>query len=56
MELNYDIYNKEILAIILALQEWRAWLEGLQIVEPFQVYSDYQALKYFMTTKKLSAR
>ena len=54
-ELNYDIHDKEILAIILALGEWRAELEGLQETL-FLVYSDHQALQYFMTTKKLSAR
>src|SRR5579862_7667212 len=54
-ELNYDIHDKEMLAIILSLEEWRAELEGLQHT-PFTVYSDHRALKYFMTTKKLSAR
>jgi len=44
-----------MLAIILALEEWRAKLEGLQL-EPFFIYSDYRALKYFITTKKLFAR
>jgi hypothetical protein len=29
-ELNYDIHDKEMLAIILSLGEWRAELEGLQ--------------------------
>ena len=28
-ELNYDIHDKEMLAVIRALQEWRAELEGL---------------------------
>jgi hypothetical protein len=28
-ELNYDIYDKEMLAIIRSLEEWRAELEGL---------------------------
>jgi RNase H-like domain found in reverse transcriptase/Reverse transcriptase (RNA-dependent DNA polymerase) len=28
-QLNYDIHDKEMLAIILALEEWRAKLEGL---------------------------
>ena len=55
-ECNYPIYNKELLAIIKAFKEWRAYLEGLQREEPFLVYSDYQALEYFITTKKLSAR
>jgi hypothetical protein len=53
-ELNYDIHDKEMLAVIRALEEWRAELEGLQT--PFQVYSDHRALEYFMTTKKLSPR
>ena len=55
-ELNYDIHDKEMLAIIRALEEWRAELEGLQATKPFLVYSDHRALEYFMTTKKLSAR
>ena len=44
-----------MLAIILAFEEWRAKLEGLQF-DPFLVYSDYRALEYFITTKKLFAR
>ena len=27
-ELNYDIHNKELLAIIKACQEWRVYLKG----------------------------
>jgi transposase InsO family protein len=54
-ELNYDIHDKEMLAIILSLGEWRAELEGLQHI-PFLIYSDHRSLEYFMTTKKLSAR
>jgi hypothetical protein len=26
LELNYDIYNKELLGIVTALKEWRAFL------------------------------
>ena len=26
VELNYDIYNKELLGIIVALKEWRVFL------------------------------
>jgi transposase InsO family protein len=55
-ELNYDIHDKEMLAVVLALTEWRAWLEGLQTDEPFLLYSDHRALECFMTTKKLSGR
>jgi hypothetical protein len=27
-ELNYDIYDKELLAIVAAFQEWRVYLKG----------------------------
>jgi len=43
-----------MLAIILALEEWRVELEGLLMA--FFVYLDYRALKYFITTKKLFAQ
>lgn len=55
-ERNYDIHDKEMLAIVRALEEWRAELEGLQLSERFDVLTDHQALQYFMTTKKLNAR
>jgi hypothetical protein len=55
-ELNYDIHDKEMLAIIRSLVGWRAELEGLQAREPIKIYSDHRALEYFMTTKQLSAR
>ena len=45
-----------MLAIILAFEQWQAKLEGIQTNDPFSVYSDYKALEYFITTKKLSAR
>jgi cellobiose-specific phosphotransferase system component IIA len=53
-EYNYLIYNKELLAIMRAFKEYRAELEGL--ANPTQVYSNYKALKYFITTKNLSTR
>ena len=28
LELNYDIYDKELLAVVEALREWRVYLEG----------------------------
>lgn len=27
-EANYDVGNRELLPVVLALQEWRRWLEG----------------------------
>ena len=55
-QLNYDIHDKEMLAIILAFKQQQARLEGIQINNPFSVYSNYKALEYFITTKKLFAR
>lgn len=53
-ENNYAIHDKELLAIIRAFETWRAELEGNS--KPTLVYSDHEALEYFMTTKKLSGR
>ena len=49
-ECNYEIYDKELLAVILAFQEWRAELEGspLQI----RVLSDHKNLEHFMSSKQ----
>ncbi|KAL3708702.1 hypothetical protein TMatcc_006686 [Talaromyces marneffei ATCC 18224] len=55
-EFNYDIHDKEMLAIVDALKEWRAELIGLQREERFEILSDHLALQYFMTTKKLTSR
>lgn len=55
-ECNYEIHDKEILVIIRALQEWHAELEGLQLRERFDIYTNHRALENFMTTKKLNAR
>jgi RNase H-like domain found in reverse transcriptase len=53
-KLNYPIYNKEMLAIVLSFQHWRVHLQGT--LEAIQVVLDHKALEYFMTTKALSAR
>uniref|UniRef100_A0A4W5L815 Gypsy retrotransposon integrase-like protein 1 n=1 Tax=Hucho hucho TaxID=62062 RepID=A0A4W5L815_9TELE len=37
-ERNYDIGNRELLAVKLALEEWRHWLEGSGV--PFIVWTD----------------
>ncbi|KAG5735420.1 hypothetical protein E4T56_gene12784 [Termitomyces sp. T112] len=51
-ELNYNIYNKELLAIVEAFRQWRAYLEGSP--HRIQVYSNHNNLQYFTTTKQLS--
>jgi transposase InsO family protein len=55
-EKNYEIHDKEMLAVVRALEEWRPELEGLQRQDRFDIFTDHKALEYFMTTKKLNAR
>ena len=54
VERNYDIHDKEILAIIWALEEWRQFLEGAK--HQFEIWTDHKNLEYFMTAKKLNWR
>ncbi|KAK3528035.1 hypothetical protein QTP86_015842, partial [Hemibagrus guttatus] len=53
-ERNYDISNRELLAVKLALEEWRHWLEGAN--HPFLVLTDHKNLEYLRATKKLNPR
>ena len=53
-ECNYEIYDKELMAIIRAFEEWRPELEGAK--HPIQVLSDHRNLEYFMSTKLLNRR
>ncbi len=53
-ERNYDIGNRELLAIKLALEEWRHWLEGAQ--QPFMVLTDHKNLEYLRDAKRLNPR
>ena len=55
LEVNYKIHDKELLAIIKALEEQRAELEGLQRSDRFSIYTDYKALEYFIIMKKLNS-
>jgi len=52
MERNYEIHNKEMLAIIRALEEWRHFLEGA--THPVEIWTDHKNLEYFMMAKKLN--
>ncbi|KAJ3518444.1 hypothetical protein NM688_g9438 [Phlebia brevispora] len=53
-ERNYEIYDKELLAIIRALEEYRHYLEGHP--ETFEIWSDHQNLTYFKSAQKLTRR
>src|SRR3979490_450104 len=48
-ELNYDVHDKELLAIFEAFKCWRHYLEGS--AEPIDVVTDHKNLEYFCTTK-----
>ena len=53
-ELNYEIHDKELLAVVTSIKVWRHYLEGLS--DPFTILSDHQALEYFRTSKTLTRR
>jgi len=52
VEQNYEIHDKEMLAIIHVLEEWRHFLEGA--CHPVEIWTDHKNLEYFMTAKKLN--
>lgn len=41
-EQHYDVGNWELHAVLLALQEWRHWLEGS--TQPIVVWTDHEKL------------
>ena len=51
-ECNYDIHDKELLAIIKCLKEWHSKLRGLAC--PFKILTDHKNLEPFTTKKALS--
>lgn len=53
-ELNYQIYDKELLAIVAVFKHWRHYLEFSK--EPTIVLTDHKNLEYFSTTRNLSRR
>lgn len=51
-ECNYPIHDKEMLAVVACLKEWRADLVGKRFV----VHSDHKNLAYFRQSQSLSER
>ena len=45
-ERNYDIHDKELLAIVCAFREWRPWLAGSRGI---LVHTDHRNLEYFFS-------
>jgi len=52
VELNYEIYDKELLAIFEAFRQWHNYLEGSAHV--VLMLSNHKNLEYFATTKQLT--
>ena len=53
-ERNYDIGNRELLAMKLALDDRRHWLEGTRV--SFVVWTDHRNLEYIRSAKRLNSR
>jgi hypothetical protein len=53
-EWNYGILDKEVLAIVKGLQNWRHWLEQTRL--PVQILTDHKNLEYFSRPHILNRR
>ena len=51
---NYDIYDWELLAVILALDEWCQYLQGTN--HPVTIITDHKNLSYIKDPRKLSCQ
>ncbi|XP_011270963.1 hypothetical protein CAOG_09222, partial [Capsaspora owczarzaki ATCC 30864] len=52
-EVNYSVYDKELLAILECLREWRHYVCGSGKIT---VWSDHRNLQWFTETRELTAR
>ncbi|KAL1942197.1 hypothetical protein VTO73DRAFT_6261 [Trametes versicolor] len=53
-EINYEVYDKELLAVVESFRDMRAWLIGTDT--PVSVVSDHKNLEYFMSSRVLNRR
>ena len=53
-EWNYDIYDRELLAIICGLKTWHHYLQGSS--SPVQVFTNHKNLTFFKEAQKLNRR
>ena len=51
---NYEIHDKEMLAIVRGLEAQKHLLEGVQT--KFEIWMDHKNLEYFMKVQKLNRR
>ena len=52
MERNYEIHDKEMLAVIRCLKAWKHFLEEART--KFEIWTDHKNLEYFITNQKLN--
>jgi RNase H-like domain found in reverse transcriptase len=55
-ELNYQIYDKELLAIVRSFEIWQPEVASVAPENPVKVYTDHRNLGYFMKNQKLTRR
>ena len=53
-ELNYDVKDKELLAVVSILKNWKVYLKGAE--HKITVLSDHENLTKFTTIKELNRR
>jgi hypothetical protein len=53
-EINYDVHDKEMLAIVTAFKEWEHMLKS--VADEITVYTNHKNLEYFATSKVLTRR
>ena len=53
-EVNYDVHDKEMTAIVAAFKEWEHLL--MSVHDEITVFSDHKNLEYFNSTKVLNRR
>jgi hypothetical protein len=51
-QLNYSTTEKELLAVVFALDKFRSYLLGSKVI----IYSDHAALKYHFSKKDVKSR
>ena len=51
-ERNYEIYDREMLGLIRALEDWRHFLEGIT----FEVITDHKNMEWWTTMRDLNCR
>jgi len=54
IERNYEIHDKEMLAVVRCLEAWRHFLEGAMV--KFEIWTDHKNLKYFIKAQKLNRK